>query len=322
LFDTTPLISIVVPTWNRPQLVARLAEEINAADSGNDIEIVIVDNYSTQDTWNKLQKLESCNSRIRLFRNDENIGMTKNWNKAIMYARGEWIGMICDDDRLKLDSIRRIRRFIPTCTDPCLILQNSTIKSDAEWVEAGHYAANRVGLPPASGQFWHRNVTKELGGFDERIKYCPDAEFWLRVAFHYPVLMVRDYLIVPIQHDTNYMWEAFRSSDFLEQVKISIELSSQWVLDKNEIGKKAIQAQIDDGIWETLRTVLNNTFLLRGKMKYFKNYLLEFIRYSFLLHRKKLMVKAILQLPILRIKDFIRSIASERRGQTQGKIDI
>jgi len=303
-----PFISIVIPTWNRPDLVARLVQEIDTSDAGVDLEIVIVDNNSEQANWNKLQQLASCSSRISLYRNPENVGMTKNWNKGIMYARGEWIGMICDDDRLKLDSIGRVRRLISTCTESCLILQNFSINSDIEWIEAGVYASKRVGLPPASGQFWHRNITKTLGGFDERIKYCPDAEFWLRVAFHYPVLMVRDYLIVPIQHDTNYMWEAFRSSDFLEQVTVSIELSAQWVLDKNELSQEAIQLLIDDGIWETLRTVLNNTFLLGGKMKYFQNYLVEFIRYSLLLSRKKLMVKTILQLPILRVKDLMRLI--------------
>lgn len=308
----SPLISIVIPTWNRPALVARLVGLINAADAGEDLEIVVVDNDSTQENWTQLQKVASMHINVRLYRNSVNIGMTPNWNKAIDYARGRWIGFMCDDDMFKPDSIKRVRQLISTASWPCLILQNSSIKLDREWIEPGVVAANRVALPPASGQFWHREVTEKLGAFDERVKYCPDAEFWLRVAYHYPVLLVRDYLVIPYQHDTNYMWEAFRSPDFLEQVTLSIRLSSQWLLGEKASDRKLVQYQIDDGIWETLRTVLNNTFLKRGKMKNFPRYFFEFIRYSFAMNRKWVMVKTISRLPLLRGKELVRTAIKAR----------
>lgn len=309
----SPLISIVIPTWNRPDLVARLVGIINAADAGEDLEIVIVDNDSKQENWTQLQSVASMHRNVRLYRNSVNIGMTPNWNKAIDYARGQWIGFMCDDDMFKPDSIKCVRQLISTASRPCLILQNSSIGFDREWIEPGVAAANRVALPPASGQFWHREVTEKLGTFDERIKYCPDAEFWLRLAYHYPVLLVRDYLVIPYQHDTNYMWEAFRSPDFLEQVTLSIKLSSQWLLGEGASDRKLVQYQIDDGIWETLRTVLNNTFLKRGKMKNFPRYLSEFIRYSFAMNRKWVMVKTISRLPLLRAKELVRSAIKARQ---------
>lgn len=308
----SPLISIVIPTWNRPALVARLVGIINAADAGEDLEIVVVDNDSKQENWTQLQSVASMHRNVRLYRNSVNIGMTPNWNKAIEYARGQWIGFMCDDDMFKPDSIKRVRQLISTASRPCLILQNSSIGFDREWIEPGVAAANRVALPPASGQFWHREVTEKLGAFDERVKYCPDAEFWLRLAYHYPVLLVRDYLVIPYQHDTNYMWEAFRSPDFLEQVKLSTKLSSQWLLGESASDRKLVQYQIDDGIWETLRTVLNNTFLKRGKMKNFPRYFFEFIRYSFAMNRKWVMVKTIFRLPLLRAEELVRSAIKAR----------
>ena len=308
----SPFISIVIPTWNRPALVARLVGLINDADAGEDLEIVVVDNDSKQENWTLLQQMASTHKNVRLYRNSFNIGMTPNWNKAIEYARGQWIGFMCDDDMFKSDSIKRVRRLISTASKPCLILQNSSISFDSEWIEQGVIAAKRVALPPASGQFWHRELTEKLGAFDERIKYCPDAEFWLRLAYHYPVLLVRNYLVIPYQHDTNYMWEAFRSPDFLEQVTLSIRLSSRWILGERVSDRKLVQFQVNDGIWETLRTVLNNTFLRRGKMKGFSRYLTEFIRYSFLLNRKWLMVKTISGLPILRVKELVRSTVKPR----------
>ncbi len=308
----SPYISIVIPTWNRPASVARLVERINESDNTDDLEIVIVDNGSEQGNWTKLQRICSGNKNVRLYRNSTNIGMTPNWNKAIEKARGVWIGFMCDDDILKPESLNRVRKWISESPSPSLILQNSSINLEYEWLKPGIEAAKRVALPPASGQFWHREITEELGGFDERIKYCPDAEFWLRLAYHYPVLLLRDYLAIPYQHNTNYMWEAFRSVDFLDQVTLSIKLSSQWVLTDNTSDQRLIQAQIDDGIWETLRTVINNTFLKRGKMKYFPMYFAKFIGYSFLLKRKKTMVKTLSMLPILRAKEILRFVLSNK----------
>lgn len=303
---SSPLISIVIPTWNRSALVGKLVGSILAADIGDDIEIIIVDNHSTEEHWAQLQQIVSTNKYVRVYRNSQNIGMTPNWNRAIEHASGQWIGFLCDDDIFRSDSIRRIRKLIEKAQDPCLILQNSSIRGETEWIQPGVDAAKSVALPPASGQFWHRSITERLGGFDERIKYCPDAEFWLRLAYHYPVLLVRDYFVIPCQHNTNYMWEAFRSQDFLEQVTLSIRLSSQWILGNEVSSSKLVQAQIDAGIWETLRTVLNNTFLKPGKMKNFSYYFGEFIRYSFLLKRKKLMVKTFAKLPWLRAKELAR----------------
>jgi len=274
-----------------------------------DIEVVIVDDCSEEKNWKLLEDIRDFNKNVRLYRNSENIGMTRNWNKAVEYAKGQWIGFMCDDDMYKPDSISRIRKYISTVSKPSLILQNGSIGSEIEWIESGTVAAKRVALPPASGQFWHREITGKLGAFDERVKYCPDAEFWLRIAYHYPVLLVRDYLVIPYQHNTNYMWEIFRKPDFLEQVTLSIRLSSQWLLGERASDESLVQYQIDDGIWETLRTVLNNTFLKPGKMKNFLKYFYKFIQYSFLLNRKWVMVKTIVRLPILRIKEYLRPVA-------------
>jgi glycosyltransferase involved in cell wall biosynthesis len=306
-------ISIVIPTWNRPDSLRRLVQLISLEDNAGDLEVVIVDDCSEQRNWELVQNIRDSFNHVRLYRNSSNIGMTRNWNKAVKYARGRWIGLMSDDDIFKPDSIKRIREYVAFVSKPCLILQNGFIKVDHEWLEPGVVAANRVGLPPASGQFWHREITEQLGGYDERIKYCPDAEFWLRIAYNYPVLLIRNYLVIPCQHNTNYMWEIFRKPDFIEQVTLSLRLSSYWLLGESASDESQVQYQIDDGMWETMRTVLNNTFLKPGKMKNFSKYFYEFVRHSILLNRKRLMIMTIVNLPVLRAKDCVRLITGKSR---------
>ena len=105
------------------------------------------------------------------------------------------------------------------------------------------------------------------------------------------------------------MWEIFRKPDFIEQVTLSLKLSSQWLLGDKASDATCVQNYIDDGLWETMRTVLNNTFLKKGKMKNFPKYFVKFIEYSFLLNRKRLMFRTIANLPVLRLKELLRPMA-------------
>ena len=80
--SSEPLISILIPTWNRPQSLVRLIERINLTKH-DDIEIIIVDDHSEEENWLKLKNIASLHNNVRLFRNEQNIGLTPNWNKSI-----------------------------------------------------------------------------------------------------------------------------------------------------------------------------------------------------------------------------------------------
>lgn len=82
-----PFISILIPTWNRPESLSVLVARINSFQF-NDLEIIIVDNKSKEGNWLKLKNLAILNENMRLYQNASNIGMTPNWNKAIEYAKG------------------------------------------------------------------------------------------------------------------------------------------------------------------------------------------------------------------------------------------
>jgi glycosyltransferase involved in cell wall biosynthesis len=313
-YNPKVILSIAIPTRNRPRLLEDLVKIIISEGSVDDIEIVIVDDASTLENWILVEKILLLSDNIKIYRNEQKIGLTANWNKVISFASGKWICFMCDDDMFKSGALDRIRGIISREPRPCLILQNSNIEDSKEWLSPGTDAAIKVALPPASGQIWHRDLTDKLGFYDERIKYCPDAEFWPRLAFHYPVLLVKEYFVIPYQHDTNMMWEHLDSSDFLEQIKLSIEISASWILGQDCNDTKKLGEFVDVGIWETLRTTLNNTFLVKRRMKNFMMYLLQFIKYSIKIERKSLAILTILKLPILRLKDLLRPLIKKKKS--------
>lgn len=94
-----PLLSIVLPTFNRCDLLVAAIESILAQDSP-DFELIISDNCSTDRTQEAVSAYLD-DSRVKYFRNDSNLGMVGNWKKVIFErAQAEWFLIMSDDDLL------------------------------------------------------------------------------------------------------------------------------------------------------------------------------------------------------------------------------
>jgi glycosyltransferase involved in cell wall biosynthesis len=107
-------VSILIPVYNRELFIAASVESA-LAQTFPDFELVIVDNASTDRTWGICQALASRDNRIRIFRNDSNIGPVRNWKRCIDEARGE-IGKILFSDDLIMPSF--LERTVPFFDDP------------------------------------------------------------------------------------------------------------------------------------------------------------------------------------------------------------
>lgn len=94
-----PKISVVIPTYNRAAyLDAAIASVLT--QRGADFEIIVSDNCSQDDTAAVVSKYLT-DSRVRYYRNEENIGMVRNWRKAVFeHARADWFLLLSDDDYL------------------------------------------------------------------------------------------------------------------------------------------------------------------------------------------------------------------------------
>lgn len=91
------LVSILIPVYNRLNLVEEtICSAIN--QTYKNIEIVIVDNFSTDGTWELLQEIAKKDRRIRIFQNSKNIGPVKNWKRCIDEAKGVYSKILFSDD--------------------------------------------------------------------------------------------------------------------------------------------------------------------------------------------------------------------------------
>lgn len=93
-------LSVIVPVYNQEKLVIRALESIPARD---DIEIIVVDDGSTDNTWNMLYKwrkncIDLYNQNITLLYNEENKGVGYTVNRGYDVAIGEYVVLLGSDD--------------------------------------------------------------------------------------------------------------------------------------------------------------------------------------------------------------------------------
>lgn len=95
--NTAPLVSIVIPTYNREQYISKAVDSA-ISQTYNNIEVVIVDNCSTDKTWEMLSSYKNKNTNIRIFQNESNLGPVRNWQRCFEQAKGEFVKILWSDD--------------------------------------------------------------------------------------------------------------------------------------------------------------------------------------------------------------------------------
>jgi glycosyltransferase involved in cell wall biosynthesis len=92
-----PLITVIMPAWNAEQTVLAAARSI-LNQTWRNLELLIVDDFSDDRTWEQLQVLAAEDSRVRIFRNAVNVGPYVSKNIMLSLASGTWItGHDADD---------------------------------------------------------------------------------------------------------------------------------------------------------------------------------------------------------------------------------
>lgn len=110
----TPLVSVVIPAWNRASMI-EAAIDSACRQSVRDIEIIVMDNASTDDTEQVARRMAAGDPRVQVHRNASNVGPVRNWIEGIRRARAPFVKILFSDD---LIDPRFIERMLPPLLEP------------------------------------------------------------------------------------------------------------------------------------------------------------------------------------------------------------
>ncbi|MBU1223565.1 MAG: glycosyltransferase [Gammaproteobacteria bacterium] len=106
-----PRVSILIPVYNRENFIAPCIESA-LSQTFSDLEVIVVDNASTDRTWDICMHFAGIDSRVRVFRNDENIGPVRNWLACVAEARGEYTKILWSDDLIHPEFLSKLLPYL------------------------------------------------------------------------------------------------------------------------------------------------------------------------------------------------------------------
>ncbi len=184
------MISVVIPTRNRSTLLGRAISSARA-QTLKDVEIIVVDDNSTDDTPSVIRAAVTHDRRVRGLRNERPHGAAFSRNRGIAVAKGECIAFLDDDCVWAPDKLDRQARLLSA--DVGVVYCRHAIRTpQGSWIVEGEASAARDPL----GALLHTNyvgtctllveraLLQSVGGFDERLRRLQDWELLLRLARH------------------------------------------------------------------------------------------------------------------------------------------
>jgi glycosyltransferase involved in cell wall biosynthesis len=196
-----PLVSVVIPTYNRAWIVQEAIDSVIAQEF-RDFELIVVDDGSTDDT---LLHLTGYGKQLRVI-HQSNKGVSAARNAGISTASGRYLAFL-DSDDLWLPGKLQVQVAFFKQNPEMRICQTEEV-----WIRNGLRVNPKQRHRKPSGMIFERSLglclvspsavmierdlLSEVGFFNETLPACEDYDLWLRVSCRYPVHLIDQPLIV------------------------------------------------------------------------------------------------------------------------------
>lgn len=163
-----------------------------------DLEVIVVDNASTDGSWAIAQEFARSDPRVRISRNPRNLGPVRNWQRCAAEARGELSKLLFSDDAIAPDFLERT---VPFLDDPGVGLVTTAANVSGEvqyrWrhgrTSSSRYLWNlmfngRLPVSPCAALLRTADLRRNLTDFG-RHGIGPDLLLLLRTARQYPAVV-------------------------------------------------------------------------------------------------------------------------------------
>jgi glycosyltransferase involved in cell wall biosynthesis len=196
-----PLISIIIPTYNRSSLVLEAVDSV-FKQTFPDFELIVVDDGSNDGTG---KALASYKDRF-IYRRQNNQGVSAARNHGLRQACGQWIAFLDSDDLWLPKKLETQMQFFSQNPE-ALICQTEEIwirngrrvnpqKKHQKWSGPIFAPSLRLCIVSPSAVMIKKDLFEQVGFFDEGLPACEDYDLWLRISAQYPIYLIDQPLIV------------------------------------------------------------------------------------------------------------------------------
>lgn len=199
------LVSVVIPTYNRAALIERSVKSA-LAQSHRDVEVVVIDDASTDETVSVLATIDD--PRLRVIELERNGGQCKARNRGVREAQGRYVAFLdSDDEWLPTKVARQLERFEagdrPGVTYTGMWVDDGTSRNDVLARVEGESFEEFLTLPgpiTTTGLMVDAEMVREELSFDETIGCAVEGDLLIRISRDHVVGRVPEPLYVRYLH--------------------------------------------------------------------------------------------------------------------------
>lgn len=203
---TMPTVSVLMTAYNRADYIAGAMGSVLASDF-EDLELIVVDDGSSDDTFAVAQAIAEQDARVRVYRNAENLGDYPNRRHAATLARGKYLKYVDSDDMIYPWGLGAFVRCMEQHPEAGFGLSARSEFDQPHPVAFAPHATYReeffgrefFGRAPGSSIIV-RKAYEAVGGFSAR-RHVGDMELWFRLGAHFPMVSLPPALVWDRIHD-------------------------------------------------------------------------------------------------------------------------
>jgi glycosyltransferase involved in cell wall biosynthesis len=195
--DLAPRVSVIMPCFNHARFLRGSVNGILQQTYTN-LELIIVEDCSSDNSWQLIQSLVDSDPRIRVLRHERNQGASRTRNDALRIARGAFIGF-CDADDIwerdkigiQLNLLNKHPEYDGAYCDAIIVDENGlpTGKRYSDWFPPPKIASGRLfgelvlrNFINMQSVLLRKECVQRVGEFDEGIKWVEDWWYWVRIS--------------------------------------------------------------------------------------------------------------------------------------------
>lgn len=195
-----PRISVIVPSYNQGQFIARTLESLRQQNYP-DLEIIVMDGGSSDETVSILQKFDRWarwSKNIRFYwRSEKDRGQTHAINKGLVESTGQVLGYLNSDDTYEPGALKTVGQYFREHSGTHFVYGHGQL-IDTEDQIIGMYNDSQASFESLHGgcvisqptAFWSRVLCRKIGPFDESFHYTMDYDYWVRVSQRVPMMFL------------------------------------------------------------------------------------------------------------------------------------
>ncbi|MGZ4852980.1 MAG: glycosyltransferase family 2 protein [Halobacteriota archaeon] len=204
--DSVPTVSVFMKSYNHARFIGEAIDSVIHQDF-DDLELIIIDDASTDSSRQIIDRFRSRDDRIRTILHEHNRGISKTVNDGIEAARGTFLAQIDSDDVWREDKLRKQLAVVRRHEEVLVWTEGAIIDGSGQPV--GHTFSELVGSErkKKSGNIFHELLAgnyilgssllykkQNVGAtrYDEALRYVNDYKFLLELARNYEFYYIEE----------------------------------------------------------------------------------------------------------------------------------